>query len=61
MRRLSRGVLFCPLHRAKSRAAGKGEANAVSQSPECLSYHMIQKANPVTLSFPLEVAKELDS
>ena len=28
--------------------------NAVIQSPECLSCHMTQKANPVTLSFPLE-------
>ena len=61
MGRLLRGVLFCPPDGGKSGAAGKGEANAVSQSPECLSYHMIQKANPVTLSFPLEVAKELDS
>ena len=39
MRRLSRGVLFCPLHRGKSRAAGKGEANAVSQSQN--AYHTI--------------------
>ena len=46
--------LFCSRLRRKSRAAGKGEANAVSQSPECLSCYMIQKANPVTLSFPLE-------
>ena len=50
MRRLSRGVLFCSRLRGKSRAAGKGEANAVSQSPECLSCYMIQKANPVTLT-----------
>ena len=39
MRRLFRGVLFCPLHRGKSRAAGKGEANAVSQSQN--AYHAI--------------------
>ena len=49
MRRLSRGVLFCSRLRGKSRAAGKGEANAVSHSPECLSCHMTQTANPVTL------------
>ena len=34
----------------KSGEAEKGEASAASQSPECLSYHMIQKANPVTLT-----------
>ena len=39
MRRLSRGVLFCPLHRGKSGTAGKGEANAVSQSQN--AYHVI--------------------
>ena len=42
--------LFCSRLRGKSRAAGKGEANAVSQSAECFSCHMIQKANPVTLT-----------
>ena len=43
MRRLSRGVLFCPLHRGKSGTVGQGVANAVSQSPECLSCHMTLK------------------
>ncbi len=43
MRRLSRGVLFCSRLRGKSCAAGKGEANAVSQSPECLSCYMTLK------------------
>ena len=42
--------LFCSRLRGKSRAAGKGEANAVSQSPECVSCHMTQKINPVTLT-----------
>ena len=42
--------LFCSRLRGKSRAAGKGEANAVSQSAECFSYYMIHKANPVTLT-----------
>ena len=45
-----RGVLFCPLHRGKSGAAGKGEASAASQSAECLSCHMVLKVNPVTLT-----------
>ena len=49
MGRLPRGVLFCPLSRGKSGVAGKGEASAASQSAECLSCHVIQKANPVTL------------
>ena len=43
MKGMFRGVLFCPLHRGKSGEAGKGEANAVSQSPECVSCHMTQK------------------
>ena len=42
--------LFCSRLRGKSRAAGKGEANAVSQSAECFSCHVIQKTNPVTLT-----------
>ena len=46
----SRGVLFCPLHRGKSGAAGRGEASAASQSAECLSCHMTQKDEPVTLT-----------
>ena len=32
--------LFCSRLRGKSRAAGKGEANAVNQSAECFSCHM---------------------
>ncbi len=43
-------ALFCPLNRGKSGEAGKGEANVVSQSAECLSCHMILKVNPVTLT-----------
>ena len=42
--------LFCSRLRGKSRAAGRGVANAVSQSPECLSCYMTLKANPVTLT-----------
>ena len=38
---------------------GGGERS--EPSPECLSCHMTLKVNPVTLSFPLEVARELDS
>ena len=34
----------------KSGAAGKGEASAASQSAECLSCHMTQKGEPVTLT-----------
>ena len=43
-------ALFCPRLRGKSGEAGKGEASAASQSAECLSCHMMQKANPVTLT-----------
>ena len=42
--------LFCSRLREKFRGAGKGVANAVSQSAECFSYYMTQKANPVTLT-----------
>ena len=63
MKRVFRGVLFCPLHRGKSGAARIGGASAASQSAECLSCHMTLKVNPVTpLASPLgeeghEVAK----
>ncbi len=50
MKRVFRGVLFCPLNRGKSGAAGKGEASAASQSAECFSCHMTLKVNPVTLT-----------
>ena len=53
MRRLSRGVLFCPLNRGKSGEAGKGEASAASRSAECFSCYMTHKANPVTSLRPL--------
>ena len=42
--------LFCSRLRGKSRAVGKGEANAASQSAEWLFCHMILKVNPVTLT-----------
>ena len=41
--------------------SGKGGGERSEPITECLSCHVIQKANPVTLSFLLEVAKELDS
>ena len=50
MKRVFRGVLFCPLNRGKSGEAGKGEASAASQSAECLSCPMTQKGKPVTLT-----------
>ena len=45
-----RGVLFFPLNRGKSGAAGKGEASVASQFAECLSNYMTHKANLVTLT-----------
>ena len=50
MKRVFRGVLFCPLNWGKSGEAGYGEANAASQSAECLLCHMTLKVNPVTLT-----------
>ncbi len=50
MKRMFRGVLFCPLHRGKSGAAVKGVASAASQSAEWLFCHMTLKVNPVTLT-----------
>ena len=50
MKGLLCGALFCPLNRGKSGEAGKGEASAASQSAECFSCHMTQRANPVTLT-----------
>ena len=50
MKKVFRGVLFCPLNRGKSGAAGKGEASVASQSAECFAYHMALKVNPVTLT-----------
>ena len=44
MKRVFRSVLFCPLNRGKSGAAGKGEASAASQSAELFSCHMTQKS-----------------
>ena len=49
MRRLSRGVLFCPLHRGEVPRSGKGGGERSEPITECLSCHVIQKANPVTL------------
>ena len=40
---------LAPRLRGKSGAAGKGEASAASQSAECLSCHMTQKGESVTL------------
>ena len=50
MKRMFRGVLFCPLHRGKSGAAVKGVASAASQSAEWLFCDMTLKVNPVTLT-----------
>ena len=50
MKRIFRGVLFCPLNRGKSGAAGKGEASAASQSAGCVSSYMTHNDNPVTLT-----------
>ena len=44
MKRVFCSVLFCPLNRGKSGAAGKGEASAASQSAELFSCHMTQKS-----------------
>ena len=50
MKRVFRGVLFCPLNRGKSGEAGKGEASVASQSVECSSCHITQKGESVTLT-----------
>ena len=46
---VSRCFILPPLA-GKSGEAGKGEASAASQSAECLSCHMTQKGEPVTLT-----------
>ena len=57
---ISRCFILLPLAGEVPRS-GKGGGERSEPITECLSCHVIQKANPVTLSFPLEVAKELDS
>ena len=43
-------ALFCPACGGSPAKPDRGEASAASQLPECLSCHMMQKANPVTLT-----------
>ena len=57
---ISRCFILLPLAGEVPRS-GKGGGERSEPITECLSCHVIQKANPVTLSFLLEVAKELDS
>ena len=53
-------ALFCPRLRGKSGAAGKGEASAASQSPECQSSHMTQKSQSRNADF-ISIAAERQS
>ena len=50
MKRVFRGILFCPLNRGEVRRSRKGGASAASQSAECVSSYMTHNDNPVTLT-----------